>query len=62
MLLLLFFFFGGGGGGGAGIIIIFVRIANREDPDQTVSSEAVWPCLHCLHICFFGRELVFEIF
>ena len=26
----------------AGIHKIAVRIANREDPDQTASSEAVW--------------------
>ena len=26
----------------AGIYKMLVRIANREDPDQTVSSEAVW--------------------
>ena len=24
------------------MIVIIVRIANREDPDQTASSEAVW--------------------
>ena len=27
---------------------MFVIIANREDPDQTASSEAVNPGLHCL--------------
>ena len=27
---------------GAGIQKMLVRIANREDPDQTASSEAVW--------------------
>ena len=27
---------------------MFVRIANREDPDQTASSEAVRSGLHCL--------------
>ena len=26
----------------AGIHKIIVKIANREDPDQTASSEAVW--------------------
>ena len=26
----------------AGIHKLLVRIANREDPDQTASSEAVW--------------------
>ena len=26
----------------AGIHKMFVRITNREDPDQTASSEAVW--------------------
>ena len=26
----------------AGIYQMLVRIANREDPDQTASSEAVW--------------------
>ena len=26
----------------AGIYKILVRIANKEDPDQTASSEAVW--------------------
>ena len=25
-----------------GIYIMLVRIANREDPEQTASSEAVW--------------------
>ena len=43
-----------------------MRIANREDPDQTASAEAVfcrssliWVCAVCLGL--FGRELVFEI-
>ena len=26
----------------AGIYKMLVRVANREDPDQTASSEAVW--------------------
>ena len=48
---------------------MLVRIINREDPDQTVSSEAVffkssliWVCLFvpvCLGL--FGRQLVFKI-
>ena len=35
-----------------------VRIANREDPDQTASLSLVWICIVCLG-CF-GR-LVFKI-
>ena len=35
---------------------MLVRIANREDPDQTASSEAVWS-----ESALFGRQLVFEI-
>ena len=35
---------------------MLVRIANREDPDQTASSVAVSVCLG-----FFGRQLVFLI-
>ena len=27
----------------AGLRILIVRIANKEDPDQTASSETVWP-------------------
>ena len=40
-------------------------VANREDPDQTASEEAVlrssliWVCSVCL--CLFGRQLVYEI-
>ena len=36
---------------------MLVRIANREEPDQTTSSEAV--CTVCLGP--FDRQLVFEI-
>ena len=35
----------------AGLPKILVRISNREDPDQTASSEAVWQSdlgLHCM--------------
>ena len=40
----------------AGIHKLFVKIANREDPDKTASSEAVWSeCVLC------GRQLVFKI-
>ena len=31
-----------------GIHKMLVRIANRKDPDQTASEEAVWSGLHCL--------------
>ena len=41
----------------AGIHKTLVRIANREDPDQTASSEAVWSV--CLGL--FDRQQVFEI-
>ena len=34
---------------------MLVRIANREDPDQT----AIWVCTVCP--CLFGRQLVFKI-
>ena len=40
----------------AGIQIMLVRIADREDPDQTASG---WVCFVCLGR--FGRQLVFEI-
>ena len=45
----------------AGIHKMLVRIANREDPDQTASSEAVGsgPALFCLG--FFGRQLILQI-
>ena len=36
---------------------LLVRIANREDPDQTLASATV--CTVCL--CLFGRQLVFKI-
>ena len=35
---------------------MLVRIANRQDPDQTAS---VWDCVVCLGV--FGRQLVFKI-
>ena len=38
---------------------MLVRVANREDADQTASSEAVWVCPVCLGL--FGRQLVFKI-
>ena len=40
---------------------ILVRIAHREDPDQTASSEAVWfgSALFCLGL--FGGELMLKI-
>ena len=42
---------------------MLVRTSNREDPDQTASSEAVLSgsavCAVCLSL--FGRHLVFEI-
>ena len=34
---------------------MLVRIANREDPDQSL----IWDCSVCLGL--FGRQLVFEI-
>ena len=43
---------------------MLVRIANREDPDQTASSEAVWSgsaLFDPVYLYFFGRQLVFEI-
>ena len=39
-----------------------VRIANREDPDQTASSEAVSDLGLCRLSRFLGRQLLFEIF
>ena len=39
----------------------YVRIANREDPDQTASSEAVWSGSALFVKTFFGRQLVLEI-
>ena len=44
----------------SGIHIMLVRIANREDPDQTASSEAVWSgSAVCLGL--FAWLLVFKI-
>ena len=40
----------------AGILKILIKIANREDPDLTASSEKI------VCIDLFGRQLVFEIF
>ena len=40
----------------AGIHIMLIRIANREDPDQTAS---IWVCAICLGLV--GRQLVLEI-
>ena len=37
------------------------RIANRADPDQTASSEAVWSGSALFVLAFFGRQLVFKI-
>ena len=34
---------------------MLVRIANQEDPDQTL----IWDCTVCL--CLFDRQLVFKI-
>ena len=47
----------------AGIHKMLVRIANREDPDQTASasSEAVWSRSTLFVYSFFGRQLVFKI-
>ena len=39
---------------------MLVRIANREDPDQTASLEdLIWDCTVCLGL--FGRQLFSEI-
>ena len=40
---------------------MLVRIANREDPDQTASKEAVCSGSTLFAYAFFGRQLVFEI-
>ena len=48
---------------GAGFHKMFVRISNREDPDQTdcfFSSSLTWACTVCLGI--FSRQLASEIF
>ena len=42
----------------AGIHQKLVSITNREDPDQTASSEAVWSCLHCLLSPFWQPTIV----
>ena len=39
---------------------MLVRRANREEPDQTASSEAVWSG-SALFVDLFGKQLVFEI-
>ena len=41
----------------------FVRIANREDPDQTASEKQPDLCLSDKAVCLrlFGRQLVLEI-
>ena len=41
-----------------GIHIISVGIANREDPDQTVSSEAPYQGLPCLSMAFWQASSV----
>ena len=44
----------------AGIHKMLVRIANRENPDQTASLESlIWVCT--VYLGFLGRQLVFEI-
>ena len=40
---------------------MLTRIANREDPDQTSSSDKFYLGLSCLPILF-GKQLVFKIF
>ena len=42
---------------------MFVRIANRQDPDQTASKKQSDLCLSDRAVCFrlFGRQQVFEI-
>ena len=42
---------------------MLVRIANREDTDQTASSEAFWSesALFVFCVGLFGRQLVLEI-
>ena len=45
----------------AGIHKILVRITNREDPDQTVSSEAVWSESALFVQAFLDSNPVFEI-
>ena len=45
----------------AGSHKMLVRIANREDPDQTALSEAVWSGSVLFVYAFFCRQQVFEI-
>ena len=45
----------------AGIHKMLVRIANRVDPDQTTSSEAVRSGSALFVKALFGRQLVFQI-
>ena len=40
---------------------MLVKKANREDPDHTASSEAIWPGSGLFVSTLFGRQLVFEI-
>ena len=40
---------------------MLVRIANREDPDQTASSEAVWSGSAPFCLGILGRQLVLQI-
>ena len=44
-----------------GVNKMLVRIANREDPDQTASSEAVWSGSALFVRAFCHRQLVFAI-
>ena len=37
------------------------RIANREDPDQTASEEAVWSGSALFCLSHFGKQLAFKI-
>ena len=41
----------------SGIHKMLVRIANREDPDQTSSSEAVWSEYALFVLAFFAGNL-----
>ena len=46
----------------AGVHKMLVWMANREDPDQTASSEAVWSGYALFVLAFLsGNGLVFEI-
>ena len=44
----------------AGVHKMLVRIANREDPDQTASQKQSDLCLHCLSRLS-GSQLVFLV-